>query len=159
MDVEDMIRDWALWIYQADITNGAGGAGTHTYAFTVPAGGTVQILYGQILNGDTSNRAAVATILDPSSGSLYEVIDSATLNAGTRTNFPTAEIFNSAGNGGAAQKLLLGSNMIFQVQVVDVAASENTALGLAMKIWGPVPSAAETGASTPTINVNTELVA
>ncbi len=147
----------ATWVYQADITNGAGGAGNHVYTIVPGAGNELQILYGRVLNGDTSSRTATA-VIDDGTNELTRFMTLA-LTAGSAQSFPNAEI-GSTGGGSVADgpRFILSGTMRLVVTIAAVAASENTAFGLVCRIVGGVPTVTEAGASTPTINVNTEQV-
>lgn len=151
---------WAgrLWVYQADITNGAGGAGNHSYTVIPGAGCEMEVLYGELFNGDVSNRTGSIVMEDNSTNRLVSIL-ATTINAAARQSFPTAIVQASAGSGAAAgPRFILAGAMRLVATVAAVTLSENTALGLVCRVRGGVPSVAEAGASTPTINVNTEQV-
>jgi len=151
-------RDWGIWDYQADITNGAGGAGDNSYTITVPVGAVLEIEYGELFNGDTSNRTAVIEIRGDGGERLATLING-TLNAAARSSFPSANIFAAAGNPlGTSARIFVSGGMDIVAAVLAVAASQDTAFGISCRIWGEVPTVVEAGASTPTINVNLEKV-
>jgi len=136
--------------------NGAGGAGDNGYTVTVGLGSEIEVLYGELFNGDTSNRTAVVDISD-GTNRLGTLING-TLNAGARSTFPGANPFAAAGNPGTPTRIILSGAMVITATVLAVAASQDSALGLVCRIRGPVPTVVEAGASTPTITINTERV-
>ena len=145
----------SLWEYQADITNGAGGAGDHSYTVTPGVGNELWILYGEVLNGDTATRT-VTMAIDTGADQLYDFSNEA-LGAGVRAPFPGRGASTVPRHHNANYYMLAGA-MRFIVTIAAVALSQNTALGLVARIKGGAPTVAEAGASTPTININTEQV-
>lgn len=148
--------DGALWIYQADITNGAGGAGDQTYTLTVGTGNELEVLYGEVFNGDTSARV-VTVIIDDGTNQITQILN-LTAGAGARVAFPVSTTQGDSAGVAAGARLIVAGTMRIVVRVAAVALSQDSALGLACRIRGGVPSVVEAGASTPTININTEQV-
>ena len=145
-----------LFVYQADVTNGAGGAGNQSYTFTPGDGNELEILYGELLNGDTSTRVATLEIDDGTNHLAY--LGNESVTAGSRMAFPTADPPGNDSTVSAGAPLLLSGTMRLIVLLASVAASQNSALGLVIRLRGGVPTITEAGASTPTINVNVERV-
>ncbi len=145
----------ATWIYHADITNGAGGAGAHIYTMTVAARSQIEVLYGSMFNGDTTDRNSTLEIED-GGGNRITRFFSRTHSAATFGVFPYAE--DDFGSGVAAGgRYLLGGGMVLIWTLAAVALSQDSAFGLACQIRvGDVPTVVEVGASTPTININQE---
>jgi hypothetical protein len=140
-----------VWYYQADITNGAGGAGAHSYTVTVSSRSRIEVLYGGVLNGDTTSRT-VTVVVDDGTEEFTRLV-SLSLSTGILEHFPDTR----AGIVGAGARVILGGGMRVVATIVDVAASQDSAFAIACEIQvGSVPTAVEVGASTPTININRE---
>ncbi len=151
--------DGALWVYQADITNGAGGAGVHTYTVSLAVGSEYEILYGQIFNGDTVGVLMTVTIDDGTASQELAQLLSVTADANTRHSFPHSDVAAAAGTHlSAGSRIILAGGLRLRAATASVAASQNTAFSLVCRIRGAVPTVVEVGASTPTININTEQV-
>ena len=147
----------AIWVYQADITNGAGGAGSHTYTLTPGVGNEIEILQGEVFNGDSSSRV-ISSLVDDGANRLYPIQNDLTIGAAGRYAMPVGESMAANRNSVGYSKYALAGTMRLVVTVASVAASQDSALGLVARIWGGVPDMVEAGASTPTININTERV-
>ncbi len=153
--INDVLGYWSkrgLFAYQADITNGAGGAGAHTYTGTIPDGSAFEILYGNVLQGDPTARVVIFEINDGSGNVLYRVDQLQSQD--TRYAIPSTT--NTAFEQGVATRWILGSGFNILVTVVDVAASENSAFAVVGVFYGDIPTWVEAGASTPVININLE---
>ena len=144
------------WVYQADITNGGGGAGNHSYTVTVASGNELEVLYGELFNGDTSNRTG-EVIIDDGTNQLSRFL-SGTINAAARWPFPIADGQAAAGMSLGGGRVIISGTMRLVATVASVAASENTAFAVVCRIRGGIPTVVEVGASTPTININTETI-
>lgn len=150
--------DGKLWVYQADITNGAGGAGVQSYTVTIPVGSEVELLYGEIFNGDTVGVALTVDIEDDGANEIARLID-VTADAASRHSFPHSDVAAAAGTHlSSGARIIVGGGMTIIGLTASIAASQNSAFALVCRIFGDVPTVAEVGASTPTINVNTEKV-
>lgn len=149
--------DGALWIYQADVTNGAGGAGVQSYTVTTVAGSEMELLYGEFFNGDTLGVVLTVTI-DDGTNELIELM-SLTADAASRHSFPHSDTPAVGGTHlSSGSRIFLGGGMRIVGSTASVAASQDTAFALVCRIRGAVPTVVEAGASTPTINVNVERV-
>ena len=149
-------EDGAEWIYQADITNGAGGAGNHTYVIVAGAGNELEVLYFRLFNGDTSGRTARVRIFDADGGNeMVRLFPTGTLGAAGVTFWPVA---SSSGGIAAGAKAKADGLMSVSAEVDAVASSQDSSFAISCWIQGGVPTVTESGASTPTININTELV-
>ena len=146
---------WALWIYQADITNGAGGAGDQTYTLTVGVGNELEVLYVRVLQGDPTSRLVLAQI-DDGTNQGPRLIGGSTAQD-TFRQWPTAGSSADDGVLGSARLLMAGAMRLI-VTIQAVALSENTACWIGCRIRSGVPTVVESGASTPTININSEAV-
>lgn len=142
--------------FQGTAVNGAGGAGDQSLTVTTVAGGRFEVLSFDVLNGDTSNRTATA-VIDDGAGNRITAFLNGTINAGVEQSHPTA-----AGTAATATVAAAGTRMIvagalnrFVITVAAVAASENSAFAISLKVWGPAPTCTLAGASTPTLTTNT----
>ncbi len=159
MTQSDDYWEGALWVYHASITNDAMDVATHTYTITVGAGNELEILFGSVLQGDTSNRAVTVEITDGTNR--LAVLIGSTVNAGVRAAFPTATPFIAAGPIliSAGTRIILGGAMELVVTIGAVAVSQDSALGLVCRIRGAVPTVVEAAsAGTPVISIDTEQV-
>jgi len=148
--------DGALFVYQADITNGA-GSGVHSYTVSVSEGSEYELLYGEFFNGDTVG-VVLTVAIDDGANELSELM-SVTADAASRHSFPHSDVAAAAGTHlSSGARILLAGGMRLIASSASVAASQDTAFGLVCRIRGDVPTVVEVGASTPTINVNTEAV-
>ncbi len=148
--------DGALWVYHADITNGGGGAGDHVYTIVPGAGNELELLYGRVINQDTTART-VTIVIDDGSNDLVRIMTLA-LSGGAAAGFPTAEVQATTGNSTSLVRYIISGTMRLVVAIAAVALSQDTVLGLVCRIRGGLPTVTEVGASTPTININTEQV-
>ncbi len=147
----------ATFVYQASVTNGAGGAGIHSYTFTLGAGSEMEVLYGEFFNGDTAGVVLGVTI-DDGTNELAELL-SVTADAASRHSFPHSDVAAVAGTHlSAGSRIFLAGGMRLVALSGSVAASQDTAFALVARIRGERPAVAEVGASTPTITINTETV-
>ncbi len=149
--------DGALWIYQGDVTNGAGGAGNQSYTLTIDTGNEAEILYGSVFQGDPTVRTASVGIFDGTFriGRLL----STSLNQNAVQGYPSAATSGANGNPSAAgPRYIIGGGMRILATIESVALSEDTAYSIAMRIRGGVPTVVEAGQATPTIDVNREQV-
>ncbi len=150
--------DGAMWAYEADITNGAGGAGENSYLISPGAGNEMEIFNGVFFNGDSSPRIMTILMEGPSAEKLAMLLD-LQVNAGTEHPLNTVDeaaqgdTFTSSG-----ARMPIGGTMRLAMRVAAVAASQDTAFGCFARIRGGLPIVTEAGISTPTININLEQV-
>ncbi len=152
--------DGGNWVYQADITNGAGGAGVQSYTVTAGGGvgGEMEILYGEFFNGDTLGVVLTVSLTDNGANELVELM-SLTADAASRHSFPHSDTPAVAGTHlSSGSRIFLAGGMTLVALTASVAASQDTAFALVCRIRGAVPTVVEVGASTPTININSERV-
>ena len=155
--------DSALWVYQADITNGAGGSGNHTYVVVPGAGNEMTLLYGSLFNGDTSGRAGRLRVTTDGTGAVVDIIGTGgagiTITAGRYLSFPTSDGQGAGGVGiTPGWPFDMAGTMELEALMSSVGASDDSAFAMVARINGGLPTVTETGASTPTININTERV-
>ncbi len=156
IDRDDAFWAGSLWVYQADITNGAGGAGDNSYTVTVGVGNELELLYGELFNGDTSARTVTVEI-DDGTNRIAQLLNVAA-DAAKRHGFPINDDISTGGGvvAGGGRRFILAGAMRLIVTIAAVALSQDSALGLVCRIRGGAPTVVEAGASTPTININTE---
>lgn len=149
----------ALWVYQATITSDGADAGDHIYTLTVGAGNELEVLYGTILNGDTSARN-VRVDIDDGANRLGQLLFAVAANAAAYQSFPVAPVEAAGGNvSGAGARYIVAGAMRIVATVFAVAVNQDSAFSIVCRIRGGVPTVAETmSAGTPTILINTEQV-
>ncbi len=148
---------WAgsLWAYQADVTNGAGGAGVQSYTLSVAVGDELEVLYGEFFNGDTLG-VVIGVTIDDGTNEFAELL-SVTADAASRHSFPHSDVAAVSGTHlSSGSRIMLGGGMRLVALTASVAASQDSAFALVCRIRGGVPTVVEVGASTPTININQE---
>ncbi len=147
-----------LFVYHADIVNGAGGAGAQTYTATIGQRNQVELLYGEIFNGDTSGRVATVEIDDGTAGENQSELVSVTADAASTHSFPHSDVAAAGGTHlSAGARLILSGAQRIVATVAAVAASQDSSFSFACLIRrGTGPTVVEVGASTPTITVNQE---
>ncbi len=157
----DQVQTWpdgGLFIYVADITNGAGGAGTQSYTVTAPDGSEIEFLFGHMTNDEASSaRTFIVTIDAGAPGSPLTRIYDASLNANQQAGIPHAGSVAAAGAviaGGV--RLFMKGPMRLVISIASVTLSEDTSVGLTFRCRGGIPTVVEAGASTPTITITEE---
>lgn len=146
------------WIYHVQITNGAGGSGTVSVTVVPGDGNEFDVLYGGIINGDSTNRTLRAEILDESGGNTLGRLARLSAGAGTALSFPATDEQANDNSSGAGARYTVSGSMAFLMTGAAIAASQDLTFGVACRIRGGIPTATEVGQSTPTITVNTEVV-
>lgn len=146
--------DGANWVFEADITNDGSNSGNHVYTITVGAGNELEILYGNILNGDTSARTASAVIDDGSTTTAF--MESLSLGAGAQAGFPHANAAGTIETG--PTRFIVAGTMRIVVTVASVATSQDTALAIACRIRGGIPTVVLTSPTDAVEVVNTNRV-
>lgn len=148
---------WALWIYHALITNEVGqGAGAISVTLTQAAGDQLEILHGQVTNGDTSSRTAQVLITDGTAGQEISALESLSLGAGGGVGFPHA---NAAGTfeTGPTQFSVAG-DMDIIMSLAAVADGQDATFGIACLIRGRPPTVVTAGAGTEAVTELTNRV-
>ena len=145
------------WVYQSDITNGAGGGGNASVTVVPGAGNELEILYGSIFNGDTTSRGCRGYITDDDSNILTYILNG-TIGAGDYLMFPnTLDLADNVANTMTTRHILSGTMELVLV-VLSLGAADDAAFGLVCRLRGGMPTVTEAGAATPTININKEQV-
>lgn len=144
----------ALWVYQSDITNGAGGGGNVSVTAVPGAGNEMEILMAEILNGDTTTRTLAGRTRDDAANQLRGLFSVATATGG-RQAWPHGRTDQIGGPG----RVILAGDMDLFLISESVAASENASFSIVARIrGGGLPTVTEVGNATPTITINTEKV-
>lgn len=149
----------ALWVYSADIENGAGGGGNIFITLTPGAGNELELLYGMLSNQDTAGRAGEMELRDADDNLLAHLFEEgATITNGNEVSIPGIDEITASDNAALPNRIFLAGDMDFLMNLVSVAASENVVFGLCCRIRGGLPTVVESGNSTPTITINMEQV-
>ncbi len=145
-----------LWVYHADIVNDASNSGDHRYSVVPGDGEAMEILYGGILNGDSSSRTGNVWIRDALTGNDLTRLMNETLGAAAFRSFPTV----GAGDSVEAQggRFLVYGNMALVGEVLAVAVSQDSAFALAALVRGALPTVTLVSPTDATETVNTNAV-
>jgi len=101
---------------------------------------------------------ALSVDIEDGTNEIARLID-VTADAASRHSFPHSDVAAAAGTHlSSGARIILAGPMEVIALSASVAASQDTAFALVCRIYGGVPTVVEVGASTPTINVNTERV-
>lgn len=143
-----MMNDWrvltwpagATWTFRATITNDGANSGNHIYDFSPGARSEFEVLYGSIFNGDAAGRGAQVRILNPDDDIVGDMVPNTfTLATGARMPFPaTDEIADNAGV--STRRWIITGNMAVSVRVNSVAVSQDSAVGITVRIRGAIPT-------------------
>ncbi len=151
--------DGALWIYQADITNDASDAANHTYTIVPGTGNEMEILYGNIFNGDTVARNTGVRLMDGANTLGWLTQFGSSTGAGIYRMFPAVNISDNFPITGGKSRLFMAGTMELEAIVTAVAISQDSAFAVVCRIRGGVPTVTETAsAGVPVISINTEQV-
>jgi len=146
----------ALYTFQGTVVNGAGGAGNQSYTIAPATGGRFKIIGWRLLNGDTAGRTATVQILDGVAGNLVLELETAvTLGAGSATNYPYSNTLGTGDTPAGSDSIEVAGGNVFVATLAAVAASQDSAFGAILAVWGGAPTVTLAGASTPTLTTNT----
>ena len=147
----------ALFTFQGEVTNGAGGAGDQSLTITPAAGGRFELLGLIIVNGDTSARNASAHIFNGGGTAAVNIarplLTSSSVAAAGAVAWPWFSGNTAVGHESGPPAVVAGSNGLVLTSAA-VAASENTNFGVLLRVWGAAPTCTLAGASTPTLTTN-----
>lgn len=143
----------ALFIYQSDIVNGAGGGGNISVVISPGVGNEMEVLMAEILNGDSSSRVLAGRTRNEDADKLRSIF-SVNTAAGGNQAWPHGRTDQIGGPG----KLILSGDMDLFLLAESVAASQNASFSMEARLRGGVPTITESGNSTPTITINSERV-
>lgn len=146
-------RPWSLFTFQGTVVNGAGGAGDQTLTIAPAAGSRVRMAIACIDNGDTSNRVSDIQVLDPTNR--IGILMTGTINAANSCSWPNGSAQSATSNGAGIGPSEIAGSLTYQLRVIAVAASENSAFGVSLWVQGGAPTCTLAGASTPTLTTNT----
>src|SRR3990172_3976415 len=156
----EQTRDyWTYWLQQMTVTNGAGGAGDHTYSIAGASGGesVFDIFEADLTNGDTVARN-VSVVVDALTTTALTILPATSLNAGATVRLPfLGQVFAATGNNpNLTFPYHMGpARMLFTLAAV--ALSENSTFGILLRFKGRPPTIASNGAATPTLATNVNL--
>src|SRR3990167_9384584 len=88
---------WTYWLQQMTVTNGAGGAGDHTYSIAGQTESVFDIIQAEITNGDTlpRNLSILVVVLTPPA---LPMLPASSLNAAAVARIPfLGQIFAATG--------------------------------------------------------------
>lgn len=150
--------DGGTWVYHASITNDAMDAATQTYTIVPGAGNEMEILYGQIFNGDTVARSIVVSIED--NGNELARLIALAAAAASFHSFPASDDPAVASTDlSAGSRLIVSGTMQFVGLVASVAVSQDSLFAVVARIRGGLPTVTEgASAGVPVISINTEQV-
>ncbi len=155
-------REWpdgATWVYHSTITGEAGaGAGAITWLIVPGVGAEIEVLYGEVVNGDTVGRVINVDIETDQAGERLALLINTRVAAGEWIDFPTTDENASSSVAQAGNRYFVSGDMRFLVTVTDVAQAQDATLGVVARIIGAVPTVTEDGAGTPVITNLTEHV-
>ncbi len=115
----------------------------------------MEVLYGEFFNGDTVG-VVLTVSLDDGTNEGAEML-SVNADAASRHSFPHSDVAAVGGTHlSSGSRIFLAGGQQLIALTASVAASQDTAFALTCRIRGAVPTVVEVGASTPTININTE---
>lgn len=142
-----MSEDWwdgALWVYIATITNNGANSGAHVYNMVPGAGNEVELLYGHILNGDTSARVCKVNMTDDEANALAALLDDLagiSLTGGVTNSFPMGgDVPAAAGSGAGPTRFMVAGTMALNIQAAAVGTSQDTRVAIVCRIRGGVPT-------------------
>lgn len=151
--------DGALWVYHSTITGQAGqGAGDITWLIVPGGGSEMEILYGEVINGDTAARVANVDIETDQAGERLARLVNTSVSAAEWIDFPVTDENASSSVAQAGPRYIVAGTMRILVTVTTVAQAEDATLGIVCRIRGGVPTVTEDGAGTPVITDLTEQV-
>lgn len=158
----DVWPDGATLVYQSTIINGAGGGGTVSVVLTPGDGNEFELYYGRISHNDATASDIDVHIRDAGDRVLASLYDVDAVTQNSVCQFPTAPAAAAtAGNAAdapAATRFILSGDMDLYMAALLIDASEGSTNVIVGRIVGGMPTITETGNSTPTITINTELV-
>ncbi len=145
-----------VWVYHADIVNDNTNSGNHIYSVVPGDGNAMEILYGSLLNGDTSTRTGNVWIQDAAGGNQITRLLNETLGAGALRSFPTIGIGDAVEAQGG--RFFVYGNMALRGEVLAVATDQDSAFALAALVRGALPTVTLTSPTSAVETVNTNAV-
>lgn len=136
------------WLFNGTIVNAAGASGTHTYRFNPGEDNEFEILYGTLRNGDTSSRSSFNSIqsLLPVNRIVADLTPRsfAVAAAGFMPIMANDEVANNGGHR-MQRPIVSGSNMVLDIALASVAANQDTAVTVMLRVRGDAPTVTMTG--------------
>ncbi|MFQ5810612.1 MAG: hypothetical protein ACE5JM_13430 [Armatimonadota bacterium] len=129
-----------IWTYFQTITNDGTNSGNHNWVIEGAAGEEFEVLYGHLFNGDASARTVSAQIRDISNNILsYLLPNGASVAAGAARAFPTS--MSSADDDAVGHgRLIVAGTMDLNFTINSVAVSQDTRLGLVLRLRAGLPT-------------------
>ena len=148
------------YVFQGTVLEDATG-GTHIASLTMApgAGNEVQLLYGQVIEGNTTTAQTTAIFIDDGTNVLGQFIFAGSTAASVIHNIPisaTAGAANANNGTGMFQPFLVSGAMRFVMRVTTAAVSITHTFSIVLRVWGDSPTftLADT-VGTPTLTTNT----
>lgn len=149
--------DGALYTFQGEVVNGAGGAGVQSLTVAPATGGRFRVLGLISVNGDTAAVNHSAHIYNGASTNAVDIIrpllTASSVAAAGAIAWPGFGGSTVIAHGDGPSAWVAGANRLV-ILTGSVAASENTNFGVVLEVWGAAPTFTLAGASTPTLTVN-----
>ena len=146
--VDEMLDYWggSTWVWHGTIVNDGVTSGSHIYSVVPGEGNEMEILYGDLLNGDTGARAVDSFIRDGDSVPNQHVLaipawQGLSATAGQHMGFPATDEVTGGGKYAAlSNRWILSGIMELFMRVNSVAVNENTAFSIVARIRGEKPT-------------------
>ena len=152
----DVARDGALYSFQGEVINGAGGAGDQSLTIAAAAGSRVRVRSIRASNGDIAARTLTIRLLDAVGGNvLHELATAVSLTAAAATNWPVSNALAAGDSPGSLRDCWIAGANVLVGTLAAVALSQNSLWSCVLEVWGGPPILTLAGASTPTLTVNT----
>lgn len=146
------------YVFQGTIAEDA-TAGTHVCTLTITpgVGNEMQVLYGEILDGNTATSQSIIVSIDDGTNEVFRYISDSSTTAQQRFCFPWNPTAASA--RGSTDKALVSGAMRLILQVQTAAVSVTQTFAVVCRIHGAKPTAvlADT-VGTPVLTTNTDAV-
>ena len=153
---EDDLKAGYTVVYRATILNDSDGSGDVTVLVVPGDGGNeFEIQSIMLFNQDTTTRTLQAIIEDDGGNDMDFLLNEGP-SGGNFASWPHEGDRGSSTPTGPGRRLVSGE-MQLRLQGLAVAASQDVAFALVLRVHGSMPTFTETGqGTTPTITVDTE---
>ena len=142
------------WVYHADILNDETNSGTHSYEVSPGRGNELEVLYGRLLNLDSTARTVNANVDDDAGNQIGHMIPTNfSLTQAQRIGFPVIDEANSNAAVNSNRWFLSGA-MTLQVEIASIAVSQDTVFSISCRIRGGLPTVTLTSPTGATETVN-----
>ena len=149
---------WTYWLQQMTVTNGAGGAGDHTYSIAGQGESVFDIIQAEITNGDTVARN-LSIVVDDLTDTALTILPASSLNAAAVARIPfLGQVFAATGNNADLTfPYHLGRTARMLFTLAAVALSQDSTFGVLLRFKGRPPTIVSNGAATPALVTNVDL--